>query len=116
MRHPPAGAGLALAAAKALVLVVVIALGFGLVGGEASGEDPGAARLDRVALPQAGPAVAQALRRHDCSVVGFDATVEPRSALVRRQGRLRHVSFDDGWAVFTGERPGELVALCLDDY
>lgn len=53
------------------------------------------------------------LDRHDCSVSGFaDAT--PASALVRTaQGRLRHVSFDAGWAVYTRHGRAQLVAVCL---
>jgi hypothetical protein len=116
MRHtPPAGAALALTAVKSLVLLVALALAFGILGYDPA--NGGGARLDRAPQLQAGSAVVeQAMRRHDCSVVGFDAAVEPRSALVRRQGKVHHVSFDAGWAVFTGERPGELIAVCLDDY
>lgn len=119
MRHtPPLWVAITVGAAKTLILLVVLAMSFGIVGGASTGADGAAARLDRaVPEPQAfAPVVEQAIRRHDCSVVGFDAGVEPRSALVRHQGRLRHVSFDDGWAVFTGQRPGQLVAVCLDDY
>jgi len=116
MRHtPPAGAALALAAVKALVLLVVIAMAFGFIGGDVEGDDT-AGRQGPAPQLQAGSAVSQAIRAHDCSVAGFDREVEPRSALVRRQGKVRQVSFDDGWAVFTGDRPGELIALCLDDY
>lgn len=54
------------------------------------------------------------LDRHDCSVTGFsDAT--PLSAVVRTaRGRLRHVSFDEGWAVYTRHGAARLVAVCLD--
>lgn len=49
-----------------------------------------------------------------CSYTGFDATVVPSTAIVRdASGRDRLVSFEDGWAVFTGKRTGELVAVCL---
>lgn len=119
MRHtPPLGVAYALGAAKTLILLVVLAMAFGILGDDLAGSDESAtARLDRAPQLQTRSApVEQAIRRHDCSVVGFDAGVEPRSALVRRAGRVRLVSFDDGWAVFTGERPGELIAVCLADY
>jgi hypothetical protein len=54
------------------------------------------------------------LERHQCSLTGFDPGVVPATAVIRdRLGRTRLVSFDHGWAVFNGERPGELVAVCL---
>ena len=120
MRHtPPLWVAIAVGTAKTLILLAVLAMAFGIVGGAATGAgDAGSARLDRAVPEPLGfaPVVERAIRRHDCSVVGFDAGVEPRSALVRHHGRLRHVSFDAGWAVFTGERPGQLIAVCLDDY
>lgn len=119
MRHtPPLGVAFALGAAKTLILLVVLAMAFGIVGGEPTRpDDPATARPDGVSELQVRSApVEQALRRHHCSVDGFDAGVEPRSALVRRHGKLRHVSFDYGWSVFTGDRPGELIAVCLADY
>lgn len=116
MRHtPPLGVAVALGAAKSLILLVVLAMAFGVIGGDTTGSST--ARPDPAPQMEARSAqVEQAIRRHDCSVAGFDAGVEPRSALVSRAGKVRHVSFDDGWAVFTGERPGELIAVCLDDY
>lgn len=49
-----------------------------------------------------------------CSFTGFDADVIPSSALVRTPaGDTEMVSFDRGWAVFSGEAEGELVAVCL---
>ncbi|MDP2772776.1 MAG: hypothetical protein Q8O61_04390 [Nocardioides sp.] len=118
MRHtPPLGAAVALGAAKTLILLVVLAMAFGIVGDDTPrADDSATARMDQA--PQAhnrSAAVEQAIRRHRCSVVGFDAGVEPRSALVRRGGMLRHVSFDDGWKVFTGDRPGTLIAVCLSE-
>jgi hypothetical protein len=54
------------------------------------------------------------MSRNRCSYTGFDAHVIPSSAIVRdASGRNRLVSFDDGWAVFTGRKSGELVAVCL---
>ncbi|GEP33371.1 hypothetical protein NSZ01_11390 [Nocardioides szechwanensis] len=116
MRHtPPLGVAVALGAAKTLILLVALAMAFGVIGGDTTSST--VTRPDRAPQMEAQSAqVEQAIRRHDCSVAGFDAGVEPRSALVRREGKVRHVSFDDGWEVFTGERPGELIAVCLDDY
>ncbi|MDP2773486.1 MAG: hypothetical protein Q8O61_07990, partial [Nocardioides sp.] len=103
-----------------LILLVVLAMAFGIVGEDPPrADDSATARMDRMdRAPQVqthSAAVERAIRRHRCSVVGFDAGVEPRSALVRRDGKLRHVSFDDGWQVFTGDRPGTLIAVCLSD-
>ncbi|MGA8257817.1 MAG: hypothetical protein WB767_14710 [Nocardioides sp.] len=52
------------------------------------------------------------MTKHDCSTTGFGADVLPGSALVRRSNHVEHVSFDDGWAVFTGDAPGALLAVC----
>ncbi|GAB2972830.1 hypothetical protein [Nocardioides montaniterrae] len=49
-----------------------------------------------------------------CSYTGFDEHVIPSKAIVRDEaGRIKVVSFDAGWKVFTGKRGGELVAVCL---
>lgn len=54
------------------------------------------------------------LERHNCSTTGFQPDVIPTSAVIRdAAGRTRIVTFDEGWAVFNNERPGELVAVCL---
>jgi hypothetical protein len=50
--------------------------------------------------------------RHDCSATGLGADVIPGSALVERDDRVQQVSFDDGWAVFTGDADGSLLAVC----
>lgn len=52
------------------------------------------------------------MTRHWCSSTGFGPEVVPASALVLRHGRLRHVTFDDGWDTYTGLSPGTLVAVC----
>jgi hypothetical protein len=57
-----------------------------------------------------------AMKQHHCSTTGFGANSLPPTALIRTgHGRLRVVTFVEGWAVFSGERPGTLVAVCLDD-
>ncbi|GAB3857128.1 hypothetical protein GCM10028801_15280 [Nocardioides maradonensis] len=54
------------------------------------------------------------MTKNRCSYTGFDSSVIPSKAIVRdAAGRNRLVSFDDGWAVFTGKKTGELVAVCL---
>jgi hypothetical protein len=60
-------------------------------------------------------AVQQLIERHRCSTRGFEHDV-PTSALVRSlDGRLRLVSFEHGWRVFTRYGAASLVAVCLDD-
>lgn len=54
------------------------------------------------------------MEQNRCSVTGFDRDVIPSSAIVRTPGGSTElVSFDRGWAVFSGEAAGELVAVCL---
>ena len=57
------------------------------------------------------------IKRYDCSTSGFGPDADPQSALVRNQhGRVRVVSFDEGWAVHTaGNDDATLVAFCLAD-
>ncbi|ABL79835.1 MULTISPECIES: hypothetical protein [unclassified Nocardioides] len=58
--------------------------------------------------------VARILAKHDCSTSGF-ADAAPASAVIRTAtGRFRHVSFDEGWAVYTRRGAASLVAVCLD--
>ncbi|MCW2843400.1 MAG: hypothetical protein JWN22_1316 [Nocardioides sp.] len=57
-----------------------------------------------------------AMKQHHCSTTGFGANSLPPTALIRTgHGRLRVVTFVEGWEVYSGERPGTLVAVCLDD-
>jgi hypothetical protein len=54
------------------------------------------------------------LERQHCSTTGFGSDVVPAKAVVRHPGGdTELVSFDEGWQVFNGEKPGELVAVCL---
>ncbi|HWU22595.1 MAG TPA: hypothetical protein VN088_13765 [Nocardioides sp.] len=54
------------------------------------------------------------MTKNRCSYTGFDSSVIPSKAIVRdATGRNRLVSFDAGWAVFTGKKTGQLVAVCL---
>lgn len=68
--------------------------------GEASHSVAGQTRLDTL------------VARHDCSHTGLGADEIPASSLVLQGGKVRHVSFDHGWAVYTGERDGTLLAVC----
>ena len=56
--------------------------------------------------------VSRLSRQRDCSRVGFGPEVIPASAIVHVRGRVRSVSFDEGWAIHRGERPGRLLAVC----
>ncbi len=116
-RRPPRGQAVALTAVKSLVVIAVVALGFGLVGGGAERPQQPVVQPPATTVEAHRPSAAllRAMDRHDCVEAGFDTDVEPRSALVRRHGRLLHVSFEEGWAVFTEARPGRLLALCLTE-
>ncbi len=63
--------------------------------------------------PPAGEArLVRLLARHDCSATGFGADVIPGSSLVLQDEQVHHVSFDEGWDVYTGAEPGTLLAVC----
>jgi len=52
---------------------------------------------------------------HQCSSAGFGEGAMPSSALIRTPaGEVREVSFEVGWDVYNGKRPGTLIAVCLD--
>ena len=60
--------------------------------------------------------VQRAVVDHHCSYSGFGSEAIPTSALIRTDsGEVRQVSFEEGWDVFNGKRPGTLIAVCLDD-
>ncbi|CAN5452191.1 hypothetical protein BH11ACT8_BH11ACT8_27350 [soil metagenome] len=69
---------------------------------------------DYTAAPHQGR-IDALMARHDCSLTGFGADVVPGSALVLRDDQVQHVSFDAGWAVYTGEAAGILLAVCRPD-
>lgn len=61
-----------------------------------------------------GQDVPEAFERHRCTTTGFGTDVTPEEAVVRfADGRTKVVPFTRGWASFTGDKPGELVAVCL---
>jgi hypothetical protein len=60
--------------------------------------------------------VERAVAAHNCSFEGYGDSAIPESALIRTsQGELRQVSFEVGWDVYNGRRPGTLIAVCLED-
>jgi hypothetical protein len=64
--------------------------------------------------PAVDPRVERLTERWDCSATGLAPGVVPGHALVRgRDGGVRVTGFDRGWASYTGERPGTLVAVCV---
>ncbi len=109
----PRRASLVLDAAKALVVgVLMVALVSGFAARTSThANDPSSLRLD-VSGEQG---LRRAMAKHLCTTTGFGDSASPRSGLIRLHGRLRHVSFERAWSVFTGEQPGELVAVCLSE-
>jgi hypothetical protein len=60
--------------------------------------------------------VERAVTDHRCSYQGFGSDTPAASALIRTAGgNVRLVSFEKGWDVYNGKRPGHLIAVCLDD-
>ena len=65
--------------------------------------------------PSGDTALQQLMEDHRCTTTGFPDGSVPASTLLRnREGQLRVVTFDRGWAAYQGDAPGELVAVCLD--
>jgi hypothetical protein len=107
-RRPSLILSVAQALALGLVLVVLVS-GFA-ARTPARSENPSAIPLDLGAKD-----LQRAMTEHDCRTTGFGDTASPVSALIRHHGRLEHVSFERAWSVFTGEQPGELLAVCLSE-
>lgn len=116
---PTRRARLALITAKcALVGVTVLVVALSAFGRSPAVPDPGrpgAAGATAGLIADASPTVQRAMARHECTETGFGARATPRSALIVRSGVLEHVSFDQGWSVFIGERPGLLLGVCLSE-
>lgn len=55
-------------------------------------------------------ALARQLRELGCA--SNDVRAPARSALVRVDGTIRHVSVERAWAIYRGQHPGQLVAVC----
>jgi len=87
-----------------LALVLVGGLGTASPGGE---DTPGDDAYQRV--------VQRAAADHRCSFSGLRTDARAASALIRApDGTVRVVSFERGWEVYNGRRPGRLLAVCLD--
>jgi len=52
--------------------------------------------------------------RHGCSPFGLPEGVVPMHSMVRDPGAadVRLASFDEGWEMYAGDRPGTLMAVC----
>lgn len=89
---------------------LTLLVGFGAINMVSAPQPPtGAESIDM----SAGPLDAM-MQENRCSLTGFDRTIIPSRAIVRTpEGATELVSFDRGWAVFSGEVAGELVAVCL---
>jgi hypothetical protein len=71
---------------------------------------------DRAEADVARPAGPRSVADRDCSHAGLGHRAVAGSALIRTaRGEVRQVSFDVGWDVYNGRRPGTLIAVCLDD-
>jgi len=54
------------------------------------------------------------VERFGCSSEGLPEGVIPASTIVTdTDGTVRRASFDEGWSILQGDRPGTLVAVCL---
>lgn len=92
--------------AGALTAIVMIG-GMSLVGAPETD-----APRDELGLSASG--LDRMLKRHRCSLTGFESDVIPRKAIVTHpNGITELVSFGYGWDVFEGRRPGRFVAPCL---
>lgn len=104
---------LALVAIKATALGALLALL--VVAGIQTVSPSGSAQTDSVDEAYQR-VVDRAVTDHRCSFHGFDDGAQVASALIRTaRGDVRVVSFEKGWDVYNGKRPGDLIAVCLDD-
>jgi len=101
-----------IAVAKAVVATLAVFAGYVATAVHSDFTDIAEGRRTPPAMGDVDPARVL-IAEHDCSTTGFGDRVVP-SALVRRDGRLALVSFDEGLAVSEGRLPGTLLALCLD--
>jgi hypothetical protein len=99
---------LSLSLTKSLLVGVCLALAMGLGASITEQADPSAAPSTEVSSSR----VSHLMERFQCSENGFGADVIPNSALIHLDDKVKHVSFDRGWAVFTGDAPGTLMAVC----
>ena len=109
-RHARRGLTQAVALTAVAGLLVVGGAGAARVGDHEAPAESGVAASG--VRPES--ATSRLIRRFDCSTVGYDDGSTPQSAIVRGgNGRVRVVTFEQGWAVHTSAGRGELVAVCL---
>jgi hypothetical protein len=102
--------GLANAFAMGIALEAVILATASGGGPPAESGQSAWARVDQPSGPEA-----RLMQEHNCSSTGYDDSATPQSAILRSPaGRLRIVSFEEGWSVYTQRGPTTLVAVCLD--
>lgn len=104
----PTRARVAVGATKVAVLGTIVALACGV--GAGGGSLEASQSVGHESQVQAH--LERLMSTHRCSTTGFGADVIPGSAIVDRANHYAVVSFDDGWASFTGDKPGTLVAVC----
>ena len=97
-----------LALTAAAALVVVGGAGVAQVGTPAE-PSPGTTYESPVPRRAAG-----LFEQYDCSGTGFGDGRTPRSAIVRQDGDLRVVTFEEGWRVHIARGQAGLVAVCLE--
>jgi hypothetical protein len=77
---------------------------------------PSAQSSARTEADAYGRVVQRAAADHRCSLARLRHGAVPASALIRTTGgEVHQVSFEVGWDVYNGRRPGTLIAVCLDD-
>ena len=106
--HVPPGALLGLSLTKSVLIGLSLALALGVGASVTDRADQSSAPSTEVADSR----VNRFMDRYQCSETGFGPRVIPNSALIHVEGRMKRVSFDRGWAVFTGDQPGVLMAVC----
>ena len=108
--HPPPGVLLGLSLTKSLLIGLALALALGL---GATADRP--RRPERRARAPRCPTRRVTRLMDRLRVLARPASVPtciPNSALIHLDGQVKRVSFDRGWAVFTGDEPGTLMAVC----
>ncbi|MXG89126.1 hypothetical protein [Nocardioides flavescens] len=70
-------------------------------------------RVEPAAPVQTAPVLSPAVQER-CAAAADRPGTRPPAVVRTASGRLRVVSFETGWAVYTGRRPGHLVAVCND--
>lgn len=101
--------------ARALVLGIGLEAAILATAGAHDGSpDDSAAAWSQPEPPRA--AETRLMERYDCSHGGYPDSAIPQSAIVRdAAGRLRVVSFSEGWQVFTSDHATKtLIAVCLE--